>query len=207
MHKPLRINEIELPGGVKAFASDGSPADCVAISTLGFLEQRPELVISGINNGNNLGGDITYSGTVAAAMEAIVTEIPAIAVSMHTKPTWPVEVGAAFVKRLVDQITQHGLANDIILNVNVPNTPESEIKGVKITRLGKRIYEDELVVREDPYGHKYYWVGGHRPPVSHHEEGTDVTAVEEGYVSITPIHMDMTSLREDVWDLLSNVKF
>jgi 5'-nucleotidase len=205
--RPLRVNEVELRDGSKAYSCDGTPSDCVALATLGLLEKPPELVISGINNGNNLGDDITYSGTVAAAMEGIVSEIPSIAVSMYTKPIWPVEMGAGFIKRLVAQITEHGLAKDVLLNVNIPNLPEEEIKGVMVTRLGRRMYKDELHVGSDPRGNRYYWIGGAEPPVDKLEEGTDVWAIADGYVSITPIHLDLTSLREDVWDLLKRLKF
>src|SRR5205085_175562 len=144
---------------------------------------------------------------VAAAMEGIISEIPAIAVSMGTKPEWTVDTGAKFIKRLVDQVDIHGQAKDILLNVNVPNLPEDQIKGVQITRLGRRIYKDELIVRTDPRGHKYYWIGGEAPPIHPRLEGTDVTAIDDGYVSITPIHMDLTCLREDVWELLGNLNF
>jgi len=205
--RPLRVNEVQLRDGTTAYSSDGTPSDCVALAALGLLEQPPELVISGINNGNNLGDDITYSGTVAAAMEGIVSGIPSIAVSMNTRPIWPVDMGANFIKRLVAQITEHGLAKDILLNVNIPNLPEDQIKGVMITRLGKRIYKDELHVGADPRGNKYYWIGGADPPVDQLEEGTDVWAIAEGFVSITPIHLDLTSMREDVWELLRQLKF
>ena len=207
MDRPLRVNEVKLRDGSRALATDGTPSDAVALAALGLLGYMPELVVSGINSGNNLGGDITYSGTVAAAMEGLIAEIPSVAVSMNTKPEWPVDVGAAFIKRLVEQIGEHGLAKDILLNVNVPNTPEDQIKGVQITRLGWRIYKDELVVRTDPHGRKYYWIGGTVPPTHNREDGTDVTAIEDGYVSITPIHLDLTSMRPEVWDLLRNLKF
>jgi 5'-nucleotidase len=207
MDRPMRVTEIKLKDGSPAHTTDGSPADCVALAVLGLLERQPELVISGINHGNNLGDDITYSGTVAAAMEGIISGLPSIAVSMNTRPEWPVEMGAAFIKRLVGQIVEHGLAQDILLNVNIPNLHENEIRGVKITRLGRRIYKDELVVRTDPRGNKYYWIGGETPPTHPRVEGTDVTAIDDGYVSITPIHMDLTCLRQDVWDLLGNMKF
>lgn len=194
MDRPMRVSEVKLRDGSPAYSSDGTPADCVALAALGFLEYMPDLVISGINNGNNLGDDITYSGTVAAAMEGIISGMPSIAVSMDTHPQWPVEVGAAFISRLVVQINKHGLGRDILLNVNVPNKPQEEIRGVKITRLGRRIYEDELIVREDPRGRKYYWIGG-KNITNHLEEGTDVAAIEEDYVSITPIHLDLTNHR------------
>src|SRR5438045_6639437 len=127
MDRPLRVVEVELGDGSPAYSTDGTPSDCVALAVLGLLDQPPELVISGINHGNNLGDDITYSGTVAAAMEGVISGIPSIAISMDTHPIWPVEVAAAFTVRLVDQITKRGLAKDILLNVNVPNLPQNEI--------------------------------------------------------------------------------
>lgn len=192
MDRPLRVSEVKLGEGYKAYSTDGAPADCVALAALGFTEQAPELVISGINSGNNLGDDITYSGTVAAAMEGIISGIPSIAVSMDTKPQWPVDVAAAFIVRLVDQITKRGIEKDILLNVNVPNLPHDEIRGVLITRLGKRIYDDQLIERMDPRGRTYYWMGGDTIR-NQREEGTDVAAIEDGYVSITPIHLDLTN--------------
>jgi 5'-nucleotidase len=192
MDRPLRVSEVKLRDGTMAYATDGTPSDCVALAALGFLSEKPELVVSGINRGNNMGDDITYSGTVAAAMEGIVSGMPSIAVSMGWEPEWLVDVGAAFVKRLVQQISVRGLDKDILLNVNVPSIPHDEIKGVEITRLGKRVYNDELIVRTDPRGRKYYWMGGTKV-TNELAEGTDVSAVEEGCVSITPIHMDLTN--------------
>ncbi len=157
MDRPLRVSEVKLADGSPAYATDGTPSDCVALAALGFLEQAPELVVSGVNHGNNLGDDMTYSGTVAAAMEGVILGIPSIAVSMNTAPEWPVDVAAAFTKRLVEQVMVRGLDRDILLNVNVPNLPHDDIKGVQITRLGKRIYQDEFITRMDPRGRKYYW--------------------------------------------------
>jgi len=194
MDRPLRISDVEMGEGYKAYSTDGSPADCVALANLGFLEQKPELVISGINHGNNLGDDITYSGTVAAAMEGIISGIPSIAVSMDIEPIWPVDVGAQFVSRLVEQITKHGIDPDVLLNVNLPNIPHDEIKGVQVTTLGRRIYEDQLIKREDPRGKTYYWIGG-RVIRNEGDKGTDVAAIADHFVSVTPIHMDMTNHR------------
>ncbi|MDQ3927954.1 MAG: 5'/3'-nucleotidase SurE [Chloroflexota bacterium] len=192
MDRPLRVTEVKLRDGSMAYATDAAPSDCVALAALGFLNDKPELVISGINRGYNMGDDITYSGTVAAAMEGVVSGMPSIAVSMGWEPEWPVDVGAAFIKRLVQQISVRGLDKDILLNVNVPNIPHDQIKGVAVTRLGRRIYNDELIVRTDPRGRKYYWMGG-TEVTNQLEEGTDVSAIEEGCVSITPIHLDLTN--------------
>src|SRR5437868_12834925 len=189
MDRPLRVSEVKLRDGSQAYASDGTPSDCVALAALGFLGYTPELVISGINSGNNLGDDITYSGTVAAAMEGIISEIPSIAVSMNTRPEWPVEIGAGFIKRLVAQINQHSLAKDILLNVNIPNIPEDQIRGVQITRLGRRIYKDELIVRTDPRGNKYYWIGGERPPLPPLDKGIVCDPTPATNDSINPRHV------------------
>ncbi|MDQ3931129.1 MAG: 5'/3'-nucleotidase SurE [Chloroflexota bacterium] len=192
MDRPIRVNEVRLRDGTPAYATDGSPADCVALSALGFLPEKPNLVVSGINNGYNLADDITYSGTVAAALEGVISGIPAIAVSADTQPVWQIDVAAGVVARLVQQVARRGLESDILLNVNVPSLPYEAIKGVQITRLGKRVYQDKLIERLDPRGRKYYWMGG-TEVLSTHEEGTDATACEQGYISVTPIHLDLTN--------------
>ena len=204
LDRPLRVTEATMGEGYVAYSTDGAPSDCVALAVLGFLEKGPELVVSGINSGYNLGDDITYSGTVAAAMEGVIFGLPSIAVSMDTEPIWPVDVGAQFVSRLVQQISERGLEKDILLNVNIPNISHDEIKGVQITTLGRRIYDDQLIEGLDPRGRKYYWIGGNDIR-SEGDEGSDVVAVADNYVSITPIHLDMTnhSLLEKLrsWDL------
>ena len=195
MHKPLRVEEVKLADGSLAYASNGAPSDCVALGVLGFLERKPDLVVSGINEGPNLGHDITYSGTVAAAMEGVIAGIPSIAVSLADY-----EVGleseafsyaAQFTARLAKSVLAEGLRGDLLLNVNVPNLPREEIRGVGITRLGKRIYKDVLIKRQDPRGRTYYWIGG-EPPTGVAEEGTDIWAIVEKRISITPIKLDLT---------------
>ena len=204
LDRPLRVREVTLRDGTPAYASDGAPSDCVALAALGFLGYRPDLVVAGINKGPNLGGDITYSGTVAVAMEAIVSEIPGIAVSMDTYEGWRFPVAAAFAASLVEQVARHALPADVLLNVNVPNVPREEIAGVLVTRLGTRKYNDELITRTDPFGRKYYWIAGEVRP-DEAAPDTDVWAVTHKYVSVTPIHMDLTNHRLlDVvrsWDL------
>ncbi len=194
MDRPIRVNQVTLADGTLAYSSDGSPADCVALAALGFLPEVPELVVSGVNSGFNLADDITYSGTVAAAMEAVISGIPGIAVSTDTQPLWRTDVAAAAVARLVQQVEERGLDNSILLNVNVPSLPHDDIAGVRITRLGKRVYQDRLIERIDPRGRKYYWMGG-LEVTNHPEEGSDVAAIEAGFVSITPIHLDLTNHR------------
>lgn len=192
MHKPLRVSRVTLPDGDSGYSSDGTPSDCVALAMLGLAGDRPELVVSGINKGANLGGDITYSGTVAAAMESIVNNVPAIAISLASYVEWQFEAAAEFAARLASHIQEHGMEPSVLLNVNVPNVAKSEIKGIMVTRLGKRIYQDKLIERQDPFGRNYYWIGGDEPS-GNAEEGTDIWALANEYISVTPIHMDLTN--------------
>ncbi len=194
MHRPLRIRPRQLRDGSPAFACDGAPSDCVAVALLGFLKESPRLVVSGINPNANVGSDLTYSGTVAAAMEAALSGIPSIAVSLETNDEFDdYRAAAQYARRLAALVLKEGLPPDTLLNVNAPALPEAEIQGVCVTRTGKRIYNDELVERVDPRGHKYYWIGGDRPGGETELKGTDIWALANGYISITPIHMDMTN--------------
>lgn len=190
MHKPLRANEVEMADGFKAYASSGSPSDCVALAVLGLLDRMPDLVISGINHGVNMGYDLTYSGTVTAAMEGVISGIRSIAVSLNAFEG-DFSFAAQTAAELAVRLHESDLPIETLLNVNVPARPENEIKGVYVTRLGRRIYRDEVIKRQDPYGRNYYWIGG-QPPEAVLEEGTDVWALANGYVSLTPIHLDMT---------------
>ncbi|MEW5720494.1 MAG: 5'/3'-nucleotidase SurE [Chloroflexota bacterium] len=195
MHKPLRVNPTTLRDGSPAYSTDGAPTDCVALVMLGLLREQPALVVSGINPGSNLAHDLTYSGTVAAAMEAAIHGIPGIAISLDADHRADIDFSPA--ARVAAQIARRVLADnlprDTFLNVNVPDIPLDQIQGARITRLGKRIYRDELVARRDPYGKDYYWIGGQPPTGAIEEEGTDVWAVAHQFISITPVHMDMTS--------------
>jgi 5'-nucleotidase len=191
MHKPLRVMPAQLSNGTPALMTTGSPSDCVALALLGVLERTPDLVISGINQGANLGHDLTYSGTVSAAMEAVIADLPAIAVSLDSYETTDFEVAADLAAHLAEQVLENKLTRPLLLNVNVPALPREQIRGIKITRLGQRIYRDALVRRSDPRGQVYYWIGG-EPPAGVAEEGTDIGALNEGYVSITPVALDLT---------------
>ena len=197
MHKPLRMQRVTLSDGSRAFACSGSPSDAVALALLGLLQRRPDLVVSGINHGANLGHDVTYSGTVAAAMEGVIFDVPSIAVSLDT---WQRAAKAAlaaaadFAATLARQVLEHGLPPGVLLNVNVPNVPPSEMRGVQVTRLGTRVYRDELIERLDPRGRPYYWIGGEEP-TGEPGEGTDFGALRQGAISVTPIHLDMTEYR------------
>ncbi len=196
MHKPLRVARGTLAGDIPLFTTTGTPSDCVGLALLGLVREPPvDLVVSGINTGANLGHDVTYSGTVAAAMEAAVIGRPAIAASMEFDETGrrvgDLEHAAKFVARLAAQTLERGLPRYGLLNVNFPALPAEQIAGVRVTRLGIRHYHDVIVERADPRGRPYYWIGG-EPPTGEPEEGTDVGALACGNISITPLNLDMT---------------
>jgi len=191
MHKPLRVTPTRLTDGTPALAASGSPSDCVALALLGVLECTPALVVSGINQGANVGHDITYSGTVSAAMEAVIAGIPAIAISLDSYDGGQFALAAQFAAKLAARLLQEHLERPLLLNVNVPVPEDGEIRGVEITRLGKRIYRDALVHRSDPRGRSYYWIGGD-PPDGVPEEGTNIGALNRGQISVTPIILDLT---------------
>jgi len=195
MHKPMRIDPVPFPvRGVQAYATSDSPSDAVAVALLGFIKEPVDLVVSGINRGANMGQDLTYSGTVSAAFEAIIAKKPAIAFSLNTYADDADYAAAAAIARQVVGLGFHRhLPPLTLLNVNIPALPLEQIKGFKIVRQGLRMYNDELVTRMDPYGRPYYWIGGKAPSGDMTEEGTDLWATHNGYVALTPIHLDMTS--------------
>jgi len=203
LHRPLRVKETHLADGTPALASDGAPSDCVALVMMGLLEEKVDLVVSGINPNGNLGHDVTYSGTVTAAMEAAIAGLPAVAVSVDPPEglEGPLDysTAAGVARQVVEQVIQHGLPRDVFLNINVPYLPAAELKGFLVTRMGLRIYRDALIKRLDPRGRPYYWIGGDMP-TGVPEEGTDIGALAAGYASITPMHLDLTarSLLEDM---------
>lgn len=201
LHSPLRI--FELRDGW--FAVDGTPTDCVNMGIHSLLSFRPDLVVSGINHGGNMGDDITYSGTVAAAMEANLMGIPALAVSLATYgQTNHFTDAAQAVIPVVRQFLQTPLPKDTFLNINLPNLPLSEIKPPLITRQGKRSFVGKIVDNVDPRGKKYFWIGSEEPSFLD-EEGTDFNAVGAGHISITPLHLDLTNYR--AMDTLKAWKF
>ncbi len=189
LHKPLRLNKVQLADGSDAYASSGAPSDCVALVLLGAIDFKPDLIVSGINPNPNLSHDVTYSGTVTAAMEGALSGISSIAVSVEDSAAY--EAAAQFAAFLAPIVYQHGLPREVLLNVNVP---AGQIKGVQLTRLGQRVYNDELVARTDPRGRPYYWIGG-SVPTGVPDDGTDVGALHHGYISVTPIQMDMTAYK------------
>jgi 5'-nucleotidase len=198
LDRALRVKEARLADGTQAFASDGAPSDCVALATLGFLKEPVDLVVSGINAGANLGHDVTYSGTVTAAMEAVIAGIPGIAVSLETVdgPLDDLDYGPAAraASKVVRQVIANGLTHEVLLNVNVPFLPDDKLRGIMLTRLGLRVYHSRLDERIDPRSKPYYWIGGDAP-TGVPERGTDVGALAEGFVSVTPLQLDLTAYR------------
>lgn len=195
LDRPLRVKEICLANGMSAFAADGSPADCVALGVRGFLPFRPDLVVSGINTSANLGQDVLYSGTVSAAAEASLWGIPAIAVSLDYSDLSSAErnyaTAAQYAGQVVENAIRYGLKAATILNVNIPDIPREQIAGIRATRLGNRVYNDRVVKRSDPRGKPYYWLAG-KTPGGIADTGTDIGAIAERFVSVTPLHLDMT---------------
>ncbi len=209
LDRPLRVRETTLADGTSAFTSDGAPSDCVALPLLGFLEEKVDLVVSGINPYSNIGHDVTYSGTVTAAMEAVITGVKGIAFSLASqdKPANTVTdySHAAQAARVVTQkVIEQGLAEGVVLNVNIPYLSFDAINGYVITRQGMRVYRDALDKRIDPRGRPYYWIGGDEP-TGVNEEGTDVGALASGYVSITPLQLDLTNYK--AMDVLKKWEF
>jgi 5'-nucleotidase len=185
LHRPLRPHQ----WGERRFALNGTPSDCVNLGVLGFLPERPALVASGVNHGSNLGDDVTYSGTVSAAMEATLLGVPAIAVSLVDGGDF---AAAGRVARLIAmRVLVEGLPRKTLLNVNVPREAP---RGIRFTRLGHRVYSEKVVEQVDPRGRTHYWLGA-GPPEWEALDGTDMGAVHEGFVAVTPLYLDLTNHR------------
>jgi len=193
LHKPLRavpisLGDTELP----AWATNGTPADCVVLGVLDLLGTPPDVVVSGINLGANLGMDLIYSGTVSGAVEAALFGIASIAISVTAFQDVHWQPAASFATRLTQEVYRHGLPRDTFLNVNVPNLPGDEIRGVEITRQSSRRYVNRLEKRSDPRGRTYYWLTGSTQADERTDPGTDAWAAMEGRISLTPLRLDMT---------------
>lgn len=196
---PLSVQEIRFEDGDLGHATDGTPVDCVRFADVGLLGERPDLIVSGINHGLNIGDDVTYSGTVAAAFEGILFGLPAVAVSQQSTERemgftpqrhYDFELAARFTADVVREMIEHPMPEGTLLNINVPGVDPT---GVDVTRLGKRLYRDELqkVKKEDDDGRALYRIYGYEPEMSD-EEGTDIGAIARGRVSVTPLHLDLT---------------
>jgi 5'-nucleotidase len=209
MERPLRAVEVVLADGTSALATDGAPSDAVALALLGLVKEKIDLVVSGINPHENIGHDVTYSGTVTAAMEAVIGGVPGLAVSLNApdgfRGVLDYSTAAIVARQVAQTVLTKGLPEGILLNVNVPYLPLKEIKGFQLTRQGLRVYRDALDSRIDPRGRPYYWIGGEFP-TGIPADGTDFGAIKAGYVSITPLQLDLTaraamdSLKEWTWD-------
>jgi 5'/3'-nucleotidase len=197
MHRPLRIRKVSR----QRFAIDGTPTDCVLLALQTVIKDGGvDLVLSGINHGANLGEDVTYSGTIAAAMEATLFNVPAIALSQSCRNGHPVKWTTAeqHAPEVISRLLSKKWQKDLLINVNFPDCMPPSVRGMQVTTQGKRKLGDELLERIDPRGEPYVWIGGLRVEEGH-QEGTDLQAVAEGYISVTPIHMDMTHRASFEW--------
>lgn len=186
LHRPLRLDPVES----NVFRVDGTPTDCVILANRGGLDASPDLVVSGVNAGWNLGDDVTYSGTVAAAMEGTLAGLPSIAVSLAGDRHF--DTAAAVAVEIVKQTIEHGMPEDTFLNVNVPDIPLDELRGTKVTRLARRSYMENIIQKRDPRGRAYYWFGSDGPEWAA-EDDCDYAAVAANYASVTPLHLDLTN--------------
>ena len=201
LHRPLRVEQVS----AGRHAVNGTPTDCVNLAINGILGRRPSLVLSGINKGANLGDDVTYSGTVSAAMEGTLLGVPSVAISAVGRGSFRFDAAAAFSARLAAWVLERSLPPDTLLNVNVPAPRDGQpIRGFALTRMGRRRYGDAIVEKVDPRGKKYYWIGGKELEFVQ-EEGTDFHAVSQGFISVTPIHLDLTNYKS--FDALKALDF
>jgi len=185
--RPLRVTAVD----EHWYSVDGTPTDCITLAVMELLPHRPQLVAAGINHGSNLGDDVTYSGTVASAMEATLQGIPAFAVSLAGDGPLDFRAAGHCAHRLAREVLRRGLPQDTLLNVNVPNLPLEAIRGWAVTCQGRRMYNESVVRKTDPRGHAYYWIGGASCSWRAGAE-TDHEAVTHGWVSLTPLHLDLT---------------
>jgi len=191
LHKPLRLMPVELSDGAEGFAINGFPADCVALGVSEHLGGHPDLVVSGINLGPNLGVDMIYSGTVAAAREGAICGIPSVALSVASYGASDFQPAAEFARYLAQAVLEHGLPDGAFLNVNVPAAPTAQIKGVAVTRQSRINYDNRIERRTDPRGGAYYWLTGARVDRSRQPDA-DAEAVETDRISVTPVRLDLT---------------
>lgn len=194
LHKPLRINETVLADGSRAWACNGTPTDCVTLAFDVLMKQKADVALAGINDGANLGWDITYSGTVMAALEASILGIPAIAVSIanNGEPTRTFDPAAAIARQVAERVVVSPPSEFTLVNINVPNLDEADIRGVAVTHQGKREYTDRTVTRMDPRDRPYYWISGALKD-DPRENGSDISAIRRGMISVTPLDIDMTA--------------
>ena len=191
MQIPLRVQEYYIDGTFFGYAVDGTPADCVKMGMRNIMKEDPDLVVSGINHGSNTAINIIYSGTVSGAREAAIMDVPSIAISVTNHRVKDFSYAAEIAKMLAHKIIEHGLALGTLLNVNVPDVPEDEIKGILVTKQGKSKWDDIYEKRVDPYGRDYYWLTGSMMEVDKELE-FDQVAIKNNFIAVTPIHFDLT---------------
>jgi 5'-nucleotidase len=186
MHRPLRLTELESD----VYTLDGTPTDCVSIALSKVFDHPPDLLVSGINNGPNIGDDITYSGTVSAAIEGTMYAVASLAVSMAGEPPFEYTHSEPIIRQLARKVLDNGLPASTLMNVNIPD--RVPVKGIKVTRQGRRIWKQAVQEVTDPRGRMHYWIGGGTPLLDSGKD-TDVHVLSEGFVSISPIHLDLTN--------------
>jgi 5'-nucleotidase len=187
LHKPLRVHQM----GKRVYAVNGTPVDCVNLAILKIMPKPPALVVSGINKGVNLGDDVMYSGTVSAAVEGTILGFPSMAVSQEGRERFRFDVGAHYAVRVARLVLQRGLPEETLVNLNVPDRARSSVRGVRATCLSRRRFDNPIIEKLDPHGRSYYWIAGTRVSWSRSKDA-DHEAIEEGFVSLTPIHLDTT---------------
>ena len=197
LHKPLRVNQL----GTRIYAVNGTPVDCVNLAVLKLLSAPPDLLVSGINKGVNLGDDVLYSGTVSAAMEGTILGVPSMAVSQEGQERFYFDAGARYAVRIARLILKEGLPDETLVNLNIPNRPFRSITGVRVTCLSRRRFDNPIIEKIDPHGRTYYWIAGTRISWSRSKDA-DHEALEQGAVSLTPIHLDTTH-RFRKWETVS----
>jgi 5'-nucleotidase len=188
LHKPLRIHEIDK----RVYVVNGTPVDCVNLALLNILPKRPQLLVSGINKGVNLGDDVLYSGTVSAAVEGTILGIPSMAVSQEGRDQFHFSTGAHYAVRVAKLILRRGLPDETLVNLNVPNRAVEAVTGVRVTCLSRRRFENPIIEKTDPHGRSYFWIAGTRVSWSRNKDA-DHEAIAEGAVSLTPLHLDSTN--------------
>jgi 5'-nucleotidase len=189
---PIKVVETKIPGIKRGWVVGGTPVDCVKLAISRLIDEKLDLVVSGINHGPNLGTDVLYSGTVSAAAEGVIMGSPSISVSLNTyRNDVDFAFAARFTRRVISAVMERGMDNNTLLNINIPELPPDEVKGIRISKLGSRNYDNLFEERRDPRGNTYYWLGGGVLKEEQHED-SDVYAVEQGFISITPIHLDLT---------------
>ena len=204
VHNPIWVSEHSICDSISAFKIGGTPADCIKLALKALLDNPPDVIVSGINKGSNLGTDVLYSGTVSAAIEGVLNGVPSIAVSLDSfDASADYSYAAKAARKLTETMIKNALPQNTVLNLNVPAIPVDQIKEWVVTKLGIRHYENTFDKRHDPWGRTYYWMGG-KIGDGHNDPDSDIIAVAEGKVSITPIHFDLTNYR--IMDMIENWK-